>query len=112
MPWKSKFTEPKSEVSCTNFLTTNCVQKLPENELAIVSATNEYTSVEDRVMETNSKAVRGSIHFSDTNLSPEIVRKPPGGHYNNNKVYHSYRETGLLFSEYVCCQAKGKRAAR
>ena len=50
---------------CANFLTINCVQKLPENELAIVSesATMECTSEEDRDIETNSKAeVRGSIH--------------------------------------------------
>ena len=36
-----------------NFLMINCVQELPENELVIVSATKECTSV---VMETNSKA--------------------------------------------------------
>ena len=47
-----------------NFLTTNCVQELPENELAIFSAANECTSVEDRVLETNSKAaVRRLIHI-------------------------------------------------
>ena len=40
-----------------NFLTiTNCIQELPENELTIVSATKECTSVEDRVVETDSKA--------------------------------------------------------
>ena len=45
-----------------NFLTINCVQELPENELATVSATKEYTSVEGGVMETNIKAaVRGLI---------------------------------------------------
>ena len=46
-----------------NFLTINCIQELPENELvAIVSATKECTSVEDQVMKTNSKAaVRGLI---------------------------------------------------
>ena len=34
-------------------------QELPENELAIVSATREHTSVVDQDMETNSKlAVR------------------------------------------------------
>ena len=41
-------------------------QELPENELAIVSATKDCTSVEpeDRDMETNSKAaVRGLIHI-------------------------------------------------
>ena len=38
------------------------VQELPENELSMVSATKECTSVEDRVMESNSKAaVRGLI---------------------------------------------------
>ena len=46
-----------------NFLTYNCVQELPENELANVSATNECISVEDRVLESNSRAaVRGMIH--------------------------------------------------
>ena len=48
---------------CANLLKTNCVQELPENELANVSATNECTSVEDRVLESNSRAtVRGLIH--------------------------------------------------
>ena len=39
-------------------LTHICVQELPENELAVVSATKECASAEpeDRVMETNSKA--------------------------------------------------------
>ena len=46
------------------FLTINCVQELPENELAIVSATRERTSVVDLDMEINSKAaVRESIHI-------------------------------------------------
>ena len=47
-------------------LTRICFQELPENELAIVSATKDCTSVEpeDRDMETNSKAaVRGLIHI-------------------------------------------------
>ena len=49
---------------CADFLTISCVQKLPENEQAIISATMEYTSEEDRDMETNSNAaVRGSIHI-------------------------------------------------
>ena len=40
------------------------VQELPDNELAIVSATKERTSYEDRIVETNSKAaVRGLIHI-------------------------------------------------
>ena len=48
---------------CADFLTISCVQKLPENEQAIISATMEYTS-EDRDMETNSNAVvRGLIHI-------------------------------------------------
>ena len=35
---------------------------MSENELAIVSPTDEYTSVEDQAMETNSNAeVRGLI---------------------------------------------------
>ena len=47
-----------------NFLTINCVQELPENKRGIVSATKEYTSVEDGVMQTNIKAaVRGLIHI-------------------------------------------------
>ena len=44
----------------------NCVQKLPESELAIVSKTKEYTSMEDRGMETHPKAVRGLIHILPT----------------------------------------------
>ena len=65
MPWKFKVRETNSEVSnehCANFLTTNCVQDLPINELSIVSTKKERTSVEDRDVETNSKAVvRGLI---------------------------------------------------
>ena len=43
---------------CANLLTINCVQEppVPENEVATVSATMECTTVEDRVLETNSKA--------------------------------------------------------
>jgi hypothetical protein len=59
-----KITETKSEVSsysgCANPLTNSCVQNSPEIQLAIVSA-KKHTSVKDRVMDTNSKAVRGSI---------------------------------------------------
>ena len=44
----------------------NCVQKLPENELAIVSKTKEPESEEDRGMETNPKAVGGLIHILPT----------------------------------------------
>ena len=67
MPWKFKVTESNTEVSnesehCANFLTINCVQDPTKNELSIVSTTKECTSVEDRVVETNSKAVvRGII---------------------------------------------------
>ena len=60
MPLKFKITKTKSEVSnerlmsirsvCAYFLINNCVQDLPENELANMSATRECTSVEDRVM--------------------------------------------------------------
>ena len=58
---------------CANFLTINCIQELPENELAIVSATRERTSVEDQDVETNSKAgVRGLIlvssHLSEIHI--------------------------------------------
>ena len=51
---------------CANFLTINCVQELPvpENEVTIVSSTKDYTSVENRVLETNTMAaVRGSVHI-------------------------------------------------
>ena len=41
-----------------NLLTINCVQELPENELAIVSATNECISVEDRVVEKKKKGCK------------------------------------------------------
>ena len=48
---------------CENFLTTYCVQpeEQPENELANVSATNECTSMGDRVLER--AAVRELIHI-------------------------------------------------
>ena len=49
---------------CASFLVINCAQKLPENELALVSATRGYTFEEDRDIETNfNAAVRGSIHI-------------------------------------------------
>ena len=83
VPTKIKVRETKSKVSnehqprlCANLLTINCVQKLPENELVIESATMECTSEEDREMETISKAaVRGLIHILPylTHLNPEIV---------------------------------------
>ena len=63
MPWTFKITKMKPEVStnsgCANFLTTNCVQELPEDELAIVSATKE----------TKSKAVRVLIYAVPTTLT-------------------------------------------
>ena len=51
-----------------SFLTINCVQELPENELEIVSATNQCTSAEPDSeggdTKTDSKAaVRGSVHI-------------------------------------------------
>ena len=62
MPWKFKVRETNTEVSNEHyanfkFLTINCVQDLPTNELPIVSTKKERTSVEDRVVKTNSKAV-------------------------------------------------------
>ena len=78
-PWKPKITETKSEVSnqfrLCNFSTTNCVQKLPENEVAIVTETKENTSVEDRVIETNSKAVRGLILHPANSLTHIWIQK-------------------------------------
>ena len=57
-------------LDCASFLTINCVQVLPvpENELEIVSATNQCTSVEPDSeggdTKTDSKAaVRGSVHI-------------------------------------------------
>ena len=70
MPWKFKVRETNTEVSNEHyanfkFLTINCVQDLPTNELPIVSTKKERTSVEDRVVETNSKAVvRGLIRIA------------------------------------------------
>ena len=65
---KIKVKETKSKVSNVyqiRLRKIKCVQEppVPENELAIVSATKECTSEEDRVsMETNSKAtVRRSL---------------------------------------------------
>ena len=74
VPKKFKVKDTKSNVSnldYTNFiqtyLTINGVQEQPENEVATVSATNECTTVEDRVLETNSKAeVRRSTHILRT----------------------------------------------
>ena len=76
LPRKSKFTETVSEVrinsghGCANSLTTwtKCVQKLLENELAIVPATRE-TSL------TNPKAVRGMIHCPAISLTRILIQK-------------------------------------
>ena len=51
---------------CADFLTINCAQELPENELPtrVFSTTREPASGEDRVLETDSKeAVRGLVHI-------------------------------------------------
>ena len=50
---------------CADFLTINCAQELPENKLATrVFSTRDPASVEDRVLETDSKeAVRGLVHI-------------------------------------------------
>ena len=85
------------------YLTHFCVQELPEIELVpIASTTKECTSVEDRVMETNSKAaVRALIHIvkspaiSDAHLNPEIVWKSSGGRSLNSTVFHGCRERGI-----------------
>ena len=70
VPKKFKVKDTKSKVSnldCGPSLTINGVQELPENEVATVSATNKCTSVEDRVLETNSKAaVRRLTHIHRT----------------------------------------------
>ena len=86
MPWKFKVRETNTEVSNEHyanfkFLTINCVQDLPTNELSIVSTKKECTSVEDRVVETNSKAVVRKInsytawtcHLSNAHLHPGIA---------------------------------------
>ena len=59
VPKKFRVKDTKSKVSnldCGPSLTINGIQELPENEVATVSATNECTSVEDQVLETNSNA--------------------------------------------------------
>ena len=74
-----KITEMKSEVSidsgCANSLTNRCVQNSPENQLAIVSAEKDHTSVKDRVMEAKSEAVRGLIFILPTQKSSETPRE-------------------------------------
>ena len=102
MPWKFKVTETNTEVSnkyCANFkfLTINCVQNLPTNELSIVSTKKECTSVEDRVVETNSKAVVRRLifiapwtcHLSNAHLHPGIASlwKRTSEHLGNEGVY-------------------------
>ena len=60
-------------------LTHICTQELSENGLAIISATKDCDSAEDRVIETNSEAtVRGLIPGNscllyDAHLNPEII---------------------------------------
>ena len=70
VPKKFEVKDKKSKVSnldCGPSLTINGFQGLPENEVATVSATNECTTVEDRVLETNSKArVRRLTHILRT----------------------------------------------
>ena len=83
-----------------NFLTINCVQKLPENELAIVSPTAECTSEEDRDMETNSKAaVRGLIH-----ILPYLT------HIWIQKSSENFREVIPTTAQYI--MATGKQALK
>ena len=55
----------KTDSYPANSLTHIFIQELPENDLAIISATMEITSEEKRdTLEMNSKAaVRGSIHI-------------------------------------------------
>ena len=67
-PWKSRNTKTKSEVSneyqirWCKLLDNYLRQDLLENELALVPTTEECTTVEDRVTETNYKAaVRGLL---------------------------------------------------
>ena len=67
--------DSESDCATKNFLTINCIQELPKNELSIVSTTKECTLVEDQVMETNSRAaVRRLIlilpSLSDAHLRP------------------------------------------
>ena len=57
-----------------NFLTANCIQKLSESELAIVSATKEYKSVKDRVVETNSGAVREKSSENPREVIPTTTK--------------------------------------
>ena len=70
VPKKFRVKDTKSKVSnldCGPSLTINFVQELPENEEATVSATNECTSVEDQVLETNfNAAVRRLTHILRT----------------------------------------------
>ena len=100
MPWKFKVTETNTEVRnehCANFLTINCVQDLPTNELSIISTKKECTSVEDRVVETNSKAVVRRInsypawtcHLSNAHLHPGIASawKRTSEHLGSEGVY-------------------------
>ena len=69
------------------------VQELPDNELAIVSATKEYTFEEDRIVETNSKAaVRGLILIlpslsSNAHLHPGTAWKSTSNRLGNEGAY-------------------------
>ena len=73
-------TEFKSEVGidsgCENSFTNSSVQNSPENQLAIVSAKKERSSVQDLVAETDSEAL-------PTTLWRKFRNEPPRGCSNN-----------------------------
>ena len=97
--------ETKSEVGinsgCANFSTTNWCKELPENGLAIAPATKEYTSVEDRVIETNSNLVRGFIHILPLtlthigiqNLTQQVANKVDDVHKDVKNIKQILAET-------------------
>ena len=65
---------------CADFLTINCAQELPENELAtrVFSTTRDPASVEERVLETDSKeAVRELVHILPS-LTHVCLQEPTG----------------------------------
>ena len=100
IPWKSKVTKTKSEVS-NEYQIRQCKlldnylrQDLLENEPATVSTTKECTTVDDRVTERNSKAAVGGLILilpalsSNAHLHPGIAsaRNWTRDHHGNKGV--------------------------
>ena len=93
-----------------NFLTTYCVQELPENEPANISATIECTSVEDRALETNSRAaVSRLIHICFHLLTHICIQEPAE---NERAIFSAMEERTSVELEDGDMETNSKAAVR